>query len=134
MTLEIFLLGQVSIKEEGAPVTGFTTRKELALFAYLAYTSRAYSREELGEMLWSDRPAGQALANLRTVLTNLRRRLGTYLIIEDDRIAFQPTTSCWIDAVELRRGLAQAEAWRRDSGVSRGQGLQLAQSLKLYRG
>src|SRR5689334_9543692 len=76
MTLEIFLLGQVSIKEEGAPVTGFTTRKELALFVYLAHTGRAYSREELAEMLWSDRPAGQALANLRTVLTNLRRRLG----------------------------------------------------------
>lgn len=134
MTLEIFLLGQVSIKEDGTPVMGFTTRKELALFVYLAYTGRAYSREELAEMLWSDRPAGQALANLRTVLTNLRRRLGAYLVIEDNRIAFQPTVSCWIDVVELRRGLAQAEAGRRDAGVSRAQGLQLARALKLYRG
>lgn len=134
MTLEIFLLGQVSIKGDGEPVMGFTTRKELALFVYLAYTGRAYSREELGEMLWSDRPAGQALANLRTVLTNLRRRLGAYLVIEDDRIAFQPGKGYWIDVVELRRGLAQAEAGRRDSGVSRAQGLQLARALKLYRG
>src|ERR1051325_5557763 len=85
-------------------------------------------------MLWSDRPEGQAIANLRTVLSNLRRRLGNYVVIEADQIAFQSGTNCWIDALELRGGLAQAEAWRRDSGVSRAQGLQLARALEIYRG
>jgi DNA-binding SARP family transcriptional activator len=73
--LEIRTLGGLTITCDGQPVDGFASRKTEALLVYLASTRRPHPREVLAEMFWEERTQAQSSSNLRTILTNLRRRL-----------------------------------------------------------
>lgn len=127
--LRIFLLGEVSIQKEGQPVHGLPSRAAEALFIYLACHPHPVSREKLAELLWAERSPAQALTNLRTVLTSLRRELGGYLSIERDTLAFTGADDAWLDIAEFERQV-------RDLGIpadSREMS-QLQAALDLYRG
>ncbi|MBK8620034.1 MAG: hypothetical protein IPN96_23780 [Anaerolineales bacterium] len=76
--LQLTVLGEVSIQKEGKRVTGLPSRAAEALIIYLAYNQRPVTREKLAELLWADRPLAQALTNLRTILTSLRREVGDF--------------------------------------------------------
>jgi len=87
-TLRLSLLGQAAIHLDEVPLTQLASRKAEALLIYLVCTGQTYTREVLATMLWDDRPHGQALSNLRVLLTKLRRQLGQALIINRQTVAF----------------------------------------------
>lgn len=102
----------------GQVLDDFVSRKEAALLAYLAYTGRPQPREALAEMLWTGRPPAQSQANLRTVLTNLRRRFDPYLLIDGNHLSLRPG-SFGLDADEFCRQLAAARLPSAAFGPSR---------------
>lgn len=106
--LRISLLGEVSIQKGDAPINGLPSRAAEALFIYLACNPRPVSREKLAELLWAERSPTQALTNLRTILTPLRRELGEYLSVERNTLAFTGAEQAWLDAVEFENQLKAA--------------------------
>ena len=74
--LEISLLGEITVRLTGEPITRFRSQKELALLAYLAHTGKTHNREALADLLWEARSTKQSLSNLRTTLARLRKQVG----------------------------------------------------------
>jgi DNA-binding SARP family transcriptional activator len=79
--LEIFTFGGFQLRCGGKPVSGLASRKAEALLVYLTVTGTPQPREVLADLFWEERPQAQALSNLRTVLSRLRKQLGVYLAI-----------------------------------------------------
>lgn len=98
-TLEISTLGGLQMKCDGEIVSGLVSRKAEALLVYLASTGRPYQREILADLFWDNRTQTQAAANLRTVLSNLRKHLGAYLAIDRYAVATNPENDYWIDTI-----------------------------------
>lgn len=82
-----------------------TSRKGLALLAYLALTARRQARDALAELLWPDRSREDALANLRRTLYRVRAALPpAALEITADSLTLAGP-GLWVDAWELRDAL-----------------------------
>ncbi|MCP5098081.1 MAG: tetratricopeptide repeat protein [Chloroflexi bacterium] len=96
-TLRVRLLGGFSIEENGQPVSGLPSRKAEALLAYLVCHQRPFPREQLADLLWDDRSQDQSLANLRSLLSGLRRKLKPYLVVTRQSIGFNHDASYWLD-------------------------------------
>lgn len=127
--LDVVLLGGVSIEAHGQPVTGFRSQTEIALLAYLAYTGQTDNREALADLLWDARSTKQALSNLRTALTRLRKQVGDELVVTRKTVAIAPAVHEGTDAVRLQALLAAAGTEHSRTAV----GL-TAQALALYKG
>ena len=95
--LRLTALGRPQITLGGAPVTGFTYRKSLALLYYLAVTGRPHSRETLLGLLWPEAAQANARSSLRKALSDLRRRVGPFLDITRHEVAFDFSTPYWLD-------------------------------------
>ncbi|MCL7454449.1 MAG: hypothetical protein M8467_15535, partial [Anaerolineae bacterium] len=117
--LAISTLGLVTIEHDGEPVTGLETRKAEALLLYLACTGRVHSREVLAEMFWPERTSERSLGNLRVALSNLRKQVGEYLLIDRDTLSLDPEAGVWLDVAELETALTAD---------------QIERALDLYRG
>lgn len=104
--LRLTLLGTPRIRLGDQLLTDFATNKAQALLFYLAVTGRPHSRDALATLLWDDMSDAQAKKNLRTVLPDLRRRVGGYLQIDRQTIAFDHTSAYWLDVEVLRQGLS----------------------------
>jgi DNA-binding SARP family transcriptional activator len=115
--LRISLLGDIAIRLGGDTIAGLPSRAAEALLIYLACNPRPVAREKLAELLWAERSAAQALANLRTILTPLRRELGDYLIVTRHSLAFDHSRAHWLDAAEF-----EAELQRPGTGPHDGAG------------
>ena len=89
--LEIALLGGLRVTCNGVPVT-FRLRKSAALLAYLATERRPVRRTVLADLLWTEMPESRALANLRTVLHDLRQALPDYVLVTSDDVTIDPTS------------------------------------------
>jgi len=134
-TLQLFLLGNVSIYRDGRPVTSLPSRAAEALLIYLARQKRPVSREVLAEMLWAERSPQQALTNLRTVLSALRRELGDYLLISRETLAFNLQADFWLDADEFEQRLDRLAAPAHGAArLDRPTLVKLQAALELYRG
>lgn len=107
--LELTLLGETTLKLNGKLASGLPSRKAEAMLLYLACTQRPYSRELLADFFWDDREPEQAMANLRSLLSGLRRKFKPYLDITRQTIAFKIDSPHWLDTAEFQR-LAQSEA------------------------
>lgn len=114
--LNITLLGGIAITRGDKPVTGLGTRKAEALLVYLVMQQRPFSRELLADLLWDDRPQEQALANLRSLLSGLRRKLGDYLIINRQTVAFDQDSNYWLDVAVFEHLLKVEDARSGDAG------------------
>ena len=79
--LRLSLLGQVAIRKNGVPVTGFKSRKTLALLCYLAVTRQSHFRCTLAALLWGELPEANAHMNLRKALESLRHLVGPHLTV-----------------------------------------------------
>ncbi len=109
--LSISLLGSFEVHLDEENITpSFRTKKERALFAYLAAeANKPHAREVVAELFWPDRPEGYARTNLRQALTGIRRALGSqnttpnYLKISDDFIQLLANNTVSIDVVEFDR-------------------------------
>ena len=135
--LEISTLGGLTIKNDSAPVTGLASRKAEALLVYLACTGQPHPREVLADLLWDDRPQARAMANLRVLLTSLRRELESFVTITRQTVAFNTENRYWLDTAVWERGLKQVEQQRSGGGtgtLSVEAVTHLAQTLELYQG
>jgi hypothetical protein len=110
--LQLSLLGQLQISQDGKPVAGFVSAKGQALLCYLAVTGLPHTREHLAGLLWGERSDQEAKSNLRQALTNLRKLFGPYLIITRDTVEFNRASPYWLD-VELFEALMAASAPKR---------------------
>ena len=106
--LELTLLGETTIKFDGKLSADLPSRKAEALLIYLVATQRPYSRELLADFFWDDRSPEQAMANLRSLLSGLRRKFKPYLDITRQTIAFKTESAYWLDTAEFQT-LAQSE-------------------------
>ncbi|MBI5034640.1 MAG: tetratricopeptide repeat protein [Chloroflexi bacterium] len=127
--LKVSLLGALQITRAGRPVTGFASIKVQALFCYLALTARPHTRDTLIGLLWCDMPDADARTNLRQALANLRRLVGDHLLIERDTVAFDRSSSYWLDAEEFEQLTADHRPPTDETAVSR-----LRSAVELYRG
>jgi DNA-binding SARP family transcriptional activator len=129
------LLGGVTLKLGGQPLTGLASRRTEALLIYLACTGRSHTREALANLFWDDRPQSQTLGNLRVLLTSLRQTLGPYVTITRQTVAFNQDSPHWLDVVELETGLAAVRGQRAQGAPLSPQALaRLAGTLTLYQG
>lgn len=132
-TLRISLLGDVAIQLGDGYVTGLPSRAAEALLIYLVCSPRPVAREKLAELLWAERTTVQALTNLRTVLTALRRELGDYLVVTRQTLAFDRSRDYWLDVAEFERGFA-AMGPARPTQPDAAQARRLQAVLELYQG
>ncbi len=75
MLLSVRLLGPPEVSFDGRPLR-FGRKKALALLCYLATEGGRHSRRELAELLWPKSDERRARADLRSILTRLRKSLG----------------------------------------------------------
>lgn len=133
--LELYLLGSVSIHLSGEQVTALPSRAAEALLIYLACHDQAVPRERLAEMLWADRTQKQALANLRTILTPLRRTFGDYLNITRQTLAFEHSGDYWLDAAEFERRIDRLQpVLTSPAALGPEESDELERAISLYRG
>ncbi len=103
--LELALLGQPIIQQDGEPVTRLVSQKARALLFYLAVTGQPHSREALAGLLWGDVPEQKARTNLRVALTKLRAVLREYLVVNRRTLSFDDATDFWLDVTEFESSL-----------------------------
>jgi DNA-binding SARP family transcriptional activator len=94
--LRLELLGPARITRGGAPLS-FARRKALALLAYLVLTGRPHSREALASLLTGEGSDEHAHKQFRTTLSDLHERVGPYLLITRQTVAFDRARPYWLD-------------------------------------
>ncbi|MEZ4656201.1 MAG: hypothetical protein R2911_01360 [Caldilineaceae bacterium] len=94
---EVHLLGNVQIKQNGKPVSGFESRKALALFCYLADMPQPVPRGRLAQLFWGDKSESNARANLSRVLHNNAVLIPNCVELARDVVQFKPTTNVRVD-------------------------------------
>ncbi len=103
--LEIRLLGGFQVLWDGLPIDSFESQKVRALFSYLAcWTHRAFSRDQLADLLWPHQNPDAARRNLRQALYNLRRAIVLKageehdpLITTQQSVRFKAEPWIWLD-------------------------------------
>ena len=110
MPLIIRLLGpvQISRDEQSVQIRGY---QSVALLAYLLVTGKPHTRQHLVDLLFdhSDDPR----ANLRWILSELRRTIGgEYIIADREEVAFNFEGDYWLDVAAFEAG--QLELYRGD--------------------
>jgi DNA-binding SARP family transcriptional activator len=104
--LRVRVLGRAELAVSGRPLVELASAKATALLVYLAVTGTGHSRSALAGLLWSDLPEATARANLRLVLTKLRRVLPEHLEATRQTVALARGQPVWVDAVEVGRAAA----------------------------
>ncbi len=103
--LQIELLGNIEITQQGVPVTGFISQKSKALFCYLAFSGQSHTREKLATLLWGNMPDTNARTNLRKALSNLKKIFPEHLHITRHSVAFNTDAPHHIDVQNLQHAL-----------------------------
>ncbi len=119
------------------PISGLQSPRLQALLAYLAVeANRKHVRRALAEMIWPNRPEGEALGALRYALSNLRTAIGDreadppFLRITHSTLRFNIASDATLDAHRFQRQIAAAEA----SSDERSAIDALGSAVALYRG
>ncbi|MEM7133321.1 MAG: tetratricopeptide repeat protein [Chloroflexota bacterium] len=105
--LSFTLLGEVSLFKEGQPLSEFRSQKEAALLIYLAHSGQTHPRESIADLLWDSNSTKQALSNLRTALTRLRKQVDDELVITRKSLALAPESRQQVDSVILLKTLGK---------------------------
>ena len=105
MSLQLRMLGTLSVSQEGRALQLAASRKVRALLAYLAVAQRAMPRHRLCNLLWDS--ASDPRGELRWALSKLRGVVGAARISSsEDSIRLELADSS-VDALEIQRA-AQA--------------------------
>ncbi len=102
--LRVLLLGPPRFMRDEVPVAELVSLKAQALLIHLACTDRPVSRPALAALLWGEMPEEAARANLRQILTKLRKAVADCLVIEGNAVALH-AGECWCDAVAFAQAL-----------------------------
>lgn len=100
--LRIQTLGSFIIERDNEVIETFLTRKTALLLVYLALHPSKHSREKLASLFWSETTDEQALKNLRTILSSIRKNAP--LAVQITRQVIQIGENVWIDAREFEDG------------------------------
>lgn len=120
--LTLNLLGPFEAHRSDGRAVDLSSRKALALLAYLAVESgRPHARELLASLLWGETGEERARHNLRQALSKIRRTCGDVIVSQGDAVQLD-TGLCGTDVVEL-----EALAGSEDTG-------ELQACLDLFRG
>ena len=121
-TIQIKVLGPFEVRWSDGEAIDLTSRKPLALLAYLAVESgRTHSREMLATLLWGDTGEERARHNLRQALSRIRQCCDGAVVSRGDSMQID-LGACSVDVAEFER-LAKSD----DAG-------DLQDCLALYRG
>ncbi|MEM7125208.1 MAG: BTAD domain-containing putative transcriptional regulator [Chloroflexota bacterium] len=120
--LKLRLLGSPEVNLDEEPIKGFRSNKARALLYYLAVTRQPFQRPMLAGLLWGGVEESHARRSLNQTLSNLRQLVGDHLMIERERVAFDSSSSHWLDITIFEQGTQCKE--RRD----------VVESIDLYRG
>ena len=99
--LEIRTLGGLSIKENGAPVDSLRTRKAEAILVFLAVEGGEHRRDAIATLFWPDKSEEHARTSLRVALTDLRKHLSQYLLIDRQQMTIRPDCEVYVDGKDL---------------------------------
>src|ERR1700730_14067583 len=102
--LHLSLLGEPIVKH-GEQTLTFSTRKALALLAYLAVEGGLHTRKTLSEAFWPELDAERGRAALRATLLELRKFLErshgpgerAHLLVERDTLGFDQESPLLLD-------------------------------------
>ena len=133
--LEIYALGGLVVKLDGVPIAGLTSQKAQALLVYLAHCGhKGAQRENLARLLWDTwGDQSQALSNLRTVLTRLRKHLKSHFAVHQSVINLNEPYR--FDVLELDQHLPTFEReWTETGRLSYKSAVQLERVLTAYQG
>ena len=141
MTLRIFLLGDLRLTNNHAPLGAFATRKAKVLFAFLVLSrERLFSREALAGQFWGDVPEDRAKRSLNTDLWRIRQTLAgagltpaDFLLSGTDGIGFNPAAPHWVDVDVFERHVQPVTTI--DPGADDPETCRkVAEAIALYRG
>ena len=127
--LAVYLFGRPQFFVDGAEVSGFNTRKDCALLAYLAATGTAHSREHLAGLLWTDQPEETARRNLRHALSQLQKVIGPGWIETAGGVGLSRRLPWSVDVQRLQAAVAGLSSTGRPGSAGA-----LEQALAAYRG
>jgi DNA-binding SARP family transcriptional activator len=118
--LDIQLLGHFNLSLDGRPLTKVNTSRLQTLLAYLLLKCQEpQRRQHIAFLFWPDTSEGQALTNLRSLLSRLRRNLAEAdLFLRADRHTLQwlPDAPFTLDVTEFEEACATAQTaveWQR---------------------
>ncbi|MEJ2746337.1 MAG: tetratricopeptide repeat protein [Anaerolineae bacterium] len=134
-TLSLSLLGPPQIQLDDKPVSGLSPRKVKALLIYLDYTAQPQPRIHLSNLFFDDRPPEQAAANLRAMISRLRRKLKPFIVTDKESVAFDTRADFWLDTAVLNQTIITTrQQIKQDSFLTPETAVQLTDALTLYRG
>ncbi|MFZ0548985.1 MAG: tetratricopeptide repeat protein [Candidatus Promineifilaceae bacterium] len=107
--LAFYLLGGAAIKDGDEPLADLHSRTAEALLIYLACHNQPLSRQFLADFFWDDRSQKQAAANLRSILSTLRKQVGDYLIADRQTLAFDHQQPHWVDSAVFENRMKELE-------------------------
>lgn len=112
MTLDVRLLGEFAIFQNGAPISTFKSQRLQCLLAYLLLHREApISRQRLAFLFWPDSSEAQARSNLRNLLHTLIQALpdGEHLVETDNQtVQWRADGAITVDVDSLLAALAGA--------------------------
>lgn len=133
--LTFHLLGGATIARGDDPLTDFRSRTAEALLIYLVCHDRPLARQFLADFFWDERSQKQASANLRAVLSMLRKQVGGFILADRQTVAFDHTADYWLDSAEFERQMRALTAALNQPGPLTGETVrQLEAALALYEG
>lgn len=130
--LDIRTFGDVQLLIDGAPVNELASQKVTALLIYLAVTRYTHPRNVLAEFLWAYRTPEQALANLRVVISSLRKKLAPYVTINRKTLSINSDSNLHLDAHHLQTTFDAMSG--KSSALSAEDIQKITEVMTLYRG
>ncbi len=91
------LFGSVVVEQGGTPLSGFKSRKVVALLGYLAAQGHPVERSYLASLFWTDSPESRARNNLSQATHNLLSLLPDCLVTDRQTVQFCPSAAVWVD-------------------------------------
>jgi predicted ATPase/DNA-binding SARP family transcriptional activator len=120
--VQLRFLGPVQVEQDGKSVSGFESRKALALLCYLATHAHPVPRSQIATLFWEDKSDERSRANLSRVLNNLTTLLPGCFEVTRHTVQFVRSPTHEVDTLAFNTLEAQ------------GSTAALAEALTLYRG
>ena len=105
--LTLQLLGSTSILLDGKPIRKLSTRAAEALVIYVLHQSRPVPREQLADMFFQASEPKQAAANLRAMLSQIKKELDPFIEITRYTVGRREDVSFSVDSIQFSDRLAK---------------------------
>ncbi len=114
----------------------FSSRKSLALIAYLTVTFRTHRRDYLAAMFWPNSSQDAARQSLRGSLHEINKKCNSVIVTPDrETIDLEKGSSTWIDVVQFQKSLKECMTHGHGPDVICSSCVEpLSRALSLYRG